>query len=140
MINYVIKSVLNTGSARKEWTDRLDQHFQGPHVFKHTSWPHLIATVLILVNSLRPNSAHSRPRPDVLVPPKGKDGSERTKSLTKHIPASISETASSLPFCKSFVNTAAPRPNSDWLASSTACASLSASMIGMRGPNTSSPM
>lgn len=35
-----------------------------------------------------PKAAHSRPRPDAFTPPKGSDGSLRTKSFTKHIPAS----------------------------------------------------
>mmetsp|Transcript_114803 Transcript_114803/g.325178 ORF Transcript_114803/g.325178 Transcript_114803/m.325178 type:complete len:230 (-) Transcript_114803:816-1505(-) len=99
--------------------------------------PHLTQMVFTFANSRRPKTAHSRPRPELFVPPKGREGSERTKSLTKHMPQSMSCVAMSSPLARSSVNTAPPRPNSDWFASSMACSSPSASVMAMTGPKIS---
>merc|ERR1712187_824475 len=50
------------------------------------------------------------------MPPNGKDGSERTKSFTKHIPASMSFTASASPLAVFDVKTAPPSPHGDRFA------------------------
>mmetsp|Transcript_41481 Transcript_41481/g.123940 ORF Transcript_41481/g.123940 Transcript_41481/m.123940 type:complete len:243 (-) Transcript_41481:818-1546(-) len=99
---------------------------------------HLTQMVFTFTNSIMPNMEHSRPRPEFLTPPNGRDGSERTKSLTKHIPASMSWVAMRWPLSRSSVKTAAPRPNSDWLARRMASASSCASVMASTGPKISS--
>ena len=64
----------------------------------HQEEAHFTQIVLTFTNSSIPKAAHSRPKPEFFTPPKGKEGSERTKSFTKHIPASISLTASRSPW------------------------------------------
>mmetsp|Transcript_74055 Transcript_74055/g.130898 ORF Transcript_74055/g.130898 Transcript_74055/m.130898 type:complete len:254 (-) Transcript_74055:700-1461(-) len=94
--------------------------------------------VLTFTNSSMPKAAHSRPSPDSFTPPKGSDGSDRTKSLTKHMPASISSTASFSPFSLSLVKTAPPKPKMLWFANSRICFSSWASMMEITGPKISS--
>ena len=55
------------------------------------------STVFTFTNSRTPKSASSRPKPLDFTPPKGSRGSDFTKSLTKHAPASIPVPRDSLP-------------------------------------------
>ena len=81
---------------------------------------------------------NSLPYPDCLIPPKGNLGSDFTKSFTKHKPASKCFLAISSPLILSRVNTAAPRPNSVWLAKESASVSSFAFITENTGPKISS--
>lgn len=70
--------------------------FQPP--FSFYVFTHLTQMVLTFTNSNIPKAAHSLPKPEFFTPPKGKEGSDRTKSFTKHMPASMSSTAMRSPW------------------------------------------
>ncbi len=77
---------------------------------------HLTQMVLTFTNSNIPKSAHSLPKPEFFTPPKGKDGSDRTKSFTKHMPASMSSTAMRSPWWNFWVKIQVTRPPSQPVA------------------------
>src|SRR5204862_400203 len=84
--------------------------------------------LLMLMNSCRPNALNPRPRPDCLTPPKGRARSERTKSFTNTMPASICSRAMAAPRRRSRVKIAAPRPKDVWLAMRLASAASRAAI------------
>src|SRR5574341_2384234 len=97
----------------------------------------LTTTDLMLTNSRMPTSDSSSPIPDFLTPPNGRRGSDLTISFTDTRPDSTC-LASLTPRSMLFVQMLAPSPNSELLASRTACSSFSTTIIGAAGPTTSS--
>src|SRR5215472_3918712 len=88
-------------------------------------------------NSRVPNCDSSLPSPEHFIPPKGNLGSDLTISFTRTTPLRISR-ASLTPLSNLLVHMLAPNPNSELFASQIASVSLSTTIMGAAGPNTSS--
>ena len=96
---------------------------------------------LTLTHSYSPNFEWVRPRPESLTPPHAHWQAPWLNmwSLIHTIP-DCSSAAIRSPRARSEVHTDAPSPNSESLASATASASESTTMIGSTGPKISSRM
>ena len=96
---------------------------------------------MTFTHSYSPNLEWERPRPESLTPPQEQEAAPWVYmwSLIQTMPASIRRAMRS-PLARSAVQTEAPRPNSESLASAIASSSASTVTIGTTGPKISSRM